>query len=206
MAPLARGVLLDLDGTLLDTAPDLVGSVNALRAERDLPPIPAGLLATAVSHGSSPLVRRGFDMDPADERFPGLRERLLTLYRDRVHDETRAFPGMDTLLAELDRLGVPWGIVTNKPGWLTRPLLEALGYSTRSGCLVTGDDLKLRKPHPYPVLRGCAALHLPPERCLVVGDAQRDVISGQLAGALTLVALFGYVHAEDRVTRWAPMA
>ncbi|MCS4505028.1 N-acetylmuramic acid 6-phosphate phosphatase [wastewater metagenome] len=202
MAPLARAVLLDLDGTLLDTAPDLIGSLNDLRAEQHLAPLPAGQLATVVSHGSGPLVRRGFDIDPSDTRFAGLRKRFLAIYRERVHRETRAFAGMDELLAVLEARHVPWGIVTNKPGWLTRPLVAALGYSERSGCLITGDDLALRKPNPYPVLQACDALNLPPEACVVVGDAQRDVESGQRAGAITLVALFGYVHAEDRVTHW----
>jgi phosphoglycolate phosphatase len=109
---------------------------------------------------------------------------------------------MAELLDVLDTHSVPWGIVTNKPGWLTRPLVEALDLTTRAACLVTGDCLPRRKPDPSPVLRACHDLGLPPSDCVLVGDAQRDVEAGQRAGTLTLVALFGYINAEDRVASW----
>lgn len=200
--PLARAVLLDLDGTLLDTAPDLIGSLNALRREEDLPPLAALQLASAVSHGSAPMIRRGFDLAPDDPRFEPLRQRFLALYRERLSRETRPFEGMEQLLRLLERGGVPWGIVTNKPGWLTEPLVAALGYGERPHCVVSGDDLRRRKPDPYQVLEGCRRLGLPPSQCVFVGDAERDIEAGRRAGTLTLVALFGYLCAEDRVTRW----
>lgn len=200
--PLARAVILDLDGTLLDTAPDLIGSLNDLRREEALAPLPAGELAPVVSHGSAPLIRRGFGLAPDDARFEPLRRRLLDIYHRRVSRETRAFPGMDELLARLETLGVPWGIVTNKPGWLARPLLAALGYDHRTACLVTGDDPERRKPDPYPIREACRQLGLPPSDCVAVGDAQRDVEAARRAGTLTLVALFGYVYGEDRITAW----
>ncbi|PWG63481.1 HAD family hydrolase [Spiribacter halobius] len=200
--PLARAVLLDLDGTLFDTAPDLISSLNALRREEDLPPLAAAQLASAVSHGSAPMIRRGFDLAPDDPRFEPLRQRFLALYRERLSCETQPFDGMEELLHTLERGGVPWGIVTNKPGWLTEPLVAALGYGERPHCVVSGDDLRRRKPDPYQVLEGCRRLGLPPRECVFVGDAERDVEAGRRAGTLTLVALFGYLSAEDRVTRW----
>jgi len=198
----ARAVLLDLDGTLLDTAPDLIGSLNDLRREQDLPPLAAGELASVVSHGSGPLIRRGFSLETTDERFETLRQRFLAIYRDRVSRDTRPFPGMLDLLAGLEERGIPWGIVTNKPGWLTRPLIEALGLTDRAACLVTGDDLTRRKPDPFPIEEACRQLGLTPADCVIVGDARRDVEAGVRAGTLTLVALFGYINAEDRVSCW----
>lgn len=200
--PQARAVLLDLDGTLLDTAPDLIGSLNALRVENGLAPLPAGHLQPMVSHGSGPMIQRGFDLAPTDPDFETLRLRFLDLYRARVSHATRAFPGMDELLETLDEAGVPWGVVTNKPGWLTEPLLDDLGYAARAACIVAGDTLPCRKPDPAPILYACQQLELPPEQCVLIGDAQRDVEAGRRAGALTLVALFGYIGAEDRVGGW----
>lgn len=197
-----RAVLLDLDGTLLDTAPDLIGSVNDLRAQEGLTPLADGLLRPAVSHGSGPLIRRGFDVEPEDPRFEPLRQRLLNIYRGRVSRETRAFDGMDALLDRLDALGVPWGVVTNKPGWLTEPLLKDLGYYSRAACVISGDTLPCRKPDPAPILLACRRLGLSPAECVLVGDAGRDIEAGHRASVPTLVALFGYIGAEDRYTHW----
>ncbi len=198
----ARGVLLDLDGTLLDTAPDLIGSLNQLRQEQGLEPLPAGHLQPVVSHGSGPMIQRGFDLAPTDPDFQPLRQRFLEIYRDRVSHSTRPFAGIDELLQALDSAGIPWGVVTNKPGWLTEPLLADLGYAERAACIVSGDTLPCRKPDPAPVLLGCERLQLAPQQCVLIGDAARDVEAGRRAGTLTLVALFGYIGAEDRVASW----
>src|SRR5690606_20052468 len=120
--PAAQALLLDLDGTLLDTAPDLIGALNALRDEHGLPELPAGHLRSVVSHGSAAMVQRGFDLAPGSAHFESLRLRFLELYRARVSQATRAFPGIDDLLEQLENAGIPWGVVTNKPGWLTTPL------------------------------------------------------------------------------------
>lgn len=200
--PRARGVLLDLDGTLLDTAPDLIGSLNALRVENGLSPLPSGHLQPVVSHGSGPMIQRGFNLQPADPGFEPLRQRFLDLYRARVSRATRAFDGMDALLDTLDDADIPWGVVTNKPSWLTEPLLDDLGYATRAACIVSGDTLPCRKPDPAPVLLACEQLQLAPQHCVLIGDAERDVEAGWRAGTLTLVAMFGYIGAEDRVMNW----
>jgi 2-phosphoglycolate phosphatase len=200
--PRARAVLLDLDGTLLDTAPDLIASLNALREEQGMTPLADGHLRPVVSHGSAAMIRRGFDMDPAHPDFETLRQRFLTLYRNRVSEATRPYAGIDDLLEALEALELPWGVVTNKPSWLTDPLLDDLGYSHRAACIITGDTLPCRKPDPAPVKLACEQLQLAPAECVLVGDAQRDVEAGRRAGVLTLVALFGYIGAEDRIATW----
>lgn len=200
--PQVRGVLLDLDGTMLDTAPDLIGSLNDLRQEHDLEPLPAGHLQPVVSHGSGPMVQRGFNVQPTDPDFQTLRQRFLDIYRARVSQSTRPFAGMDDLLHALESASIPWGVVTNKPGWLTEPLLADLGYAERAACIVSGDTLPCRKPDPAPVLLACEQLQLAPAHCMLIGDAERDVEAGWRAGTLTLVAMFGYIGAEDHVMRW----
>ncbi len=202
VSPLARAVLLDLDGTLFDTAPDLVDALNALREEQDLTPLPAEDFANAVGHGSVPMIARGFNLPPTHPRFEPLRERFLSLYHERVCQKTKPYEGMEALLEALEQRGVSWGIVTNKPGWLTRPLIAALGYDERPACVVTGEDIALRKPHPFQVLEGCRRLQLPPQQCIMVGDAERDVQAGQRAGTLTLAALYGYLCGDDHPAYW----
>jgi len=200
--PHARAVLFDLDGTLLDTAPDLIGSLNALRAEQRLEPLLPGHLRPVVSHGSGPMVQRGLDLAPTHPDFERLRQRFLSIYRQRVSHATRPFDGIDPLLEALEERGIPWGIVTNKPGWLTEPLLADLGYAERAACVVCGDTLPRRKPDPAPLLLACERMGVPPSDCVFVGDAQRDIEAGRRAGMLTLVALFGYIGAEDHVRTW----
>ncbi|RFA27749.1 phosphoglycolate phosphatase [Alkalilimnicola ehrlichii] len=202
LPPQARAVLLDLDGTLLDTAPDLIGALNTLRGEHGKTPLPEGHLQPVVSHGSAAMVQRGFDLAPDTAGFEALRQRFLALYRARVSQATRAFPGMDELIDLLDERGIPWGVVTNKPGWLTEPLLADLGYAPRAACIVSGDTLAARKPDPGPILLACKRLALAPCDCVLVGDAERDIEAGRRAGALTLAALFGYICGEDHVRRW----
>jgi phosphoglycolate phosphatase len=200
--PLARGVLLDLDGTLFDTAPDLIDSLNQLRIEQGLTSLAPEEFAGSVGHGSLPMLARGFHITPTDYQFEALRTRFLELYHERLSERTKPYEGMEAVLKTLERCQIPWGIVTNKPGWLTRPLISALGYDERPNCVVTGDDIARRKPHPHQVLEGCRRLGLAPADCLIVGDAERDIQAGRQAGTLTLAAVYGYVSGDDRVERW----
>ncbi len=204
MKPLARasGVLLDLDGTLFDTAPDLIASFNQLRREQGLSDLPAREFANSVGHGSAPMIARGFNLSPQDPQFEPLRERFLALYREQVAGDTVIYPGMDDLLHALEAANIPWGIVTNKPGWLTHPLIAELGYSERPQCVITGEDTALRKPHPHQVIEGCRCLGLAPADCVMVGDAERDIRAGRQAGTLTLAALYGYLCGDDHAERW----
>jgi len=198
----AHGVLLDLDGTLLDTAPDLIDSLNQLRDERGLAPLADAEFLHAVGHGSIPMIARGFNCHPGDPGFDALRDRFLAIYAESVSRRTRPYPGMETTLEALEAAAIPWGIVTNKPGWLTTPLLADLGYDGRPACVVAGDDLARRKPHPYQITEAARQLELPSSACLVVGDTERDIRAGRQAGTLTLVALYGYLSGDDHAEFW----
>ena len=195
-------VLFDLDGTLADTAPDLAHALNTVRAERGLAPLPFARIRPVVSHGATALIRLGFALTPEDEDFEPLRQRLLAVYQDQLTCRTRLFPGMAELLAELERRNVPWGVVTNKPARLTEPLLAGLGLAQRAACIVSGDSTPERKPHPAPLLHACRLLDRAERHCLYVGDAQRDIEAGRRAGMKTLVALFGYLDADDDPAAW----
>jgi len=197
-----RTVLLDLDGTLLDTAPDLAAALNAVLQENARPPLPYETIRPAVSHGGMALIRLGFRLEPCDPAFERLRQRLLQVYRDNLSALTRPFPGMEALLETLEARGLNWGVVTNKPAWLTDPLLQDLGLFTRAACVVSGDTLPERKPHPAPMLHACARAGSRPRQCVYIGDAQRDIEAGNNAGMHTLVALFGYIGETDEPHTW----
>jgi 2-phosphoglycolate phosphatase len=197
-----RTVLFDLDGTLLDTAPDLADALNAVLEENRRPPLSFQEIRGVVSHGAMALIRLGFALDESHPDFQPLRLRLLALYRDNISRKTRPFPGMGDLLDQLEIRGYNWGVVTNKPGWLTQPLLKDLGLHDRAACIVSGDTLSTRKPHPAPILHACGQAGSKPEHCVYVGDAQRDIEAGRNAGMHTLVALFGYFQAHDRPQDW----
>jgi phosphoglycolate phosphatase len=194
-------VLFDLDGTLLDTARDMAAAMNALRAEASLAPLPFESVRPFVSHGATAMVRLGFPEAPEAE-FNVLRDRFLTLYRGCLADETQLFEGMPELLGALELAEIPWGIVTNKPAWLTEPLLDALQLRGRAGSLVCGDTFPERKPHPRPLLHAAAELAVAPELCLYIGDAERDIKAARAAQMRALVARFGYIGPADRIEEW----
>ncbi|MGE0583312.1 MAG: phosphoglycolate phosphatase [Steroidobacteraceae bacterium] len=200
-----RAVLFDLDGTLLDTAPDMVGAMNTLRSEEGLAPVDFATARAQVSHGSNGLMRVAFP-DAQGDTLDRLRDRFLALYRERLAEETDFFPGGAAMLEHLENVALPWGIVTNKPAWLAEPLLAALGLDRRMACLVSGDTLPVRKPHPQPLLHAAEALGVAPGDCIYVGDALRDVEAARAAGMRALVASFGYVCAADAHHLWPAQA
>lgn len=200
--PGIRTVLFDLDGTLADTAPDLAYALNGLLEEQGRASLPYESIRPVVSHGATALVRLGFDLDPAAPGFAALRDRLLALYQQHLARETRLFPGMPALLAELERRGINWGVVTNKPAFLTQPLMAALNLHARAVCIVCGDTTANKKPHPEPMLHACRLAGSDAAHCLFVGDAERDIRAGRAAGMRTLVALFGYIAPQDRPETW----
>jgi N-acetyl-D-muramate 6-phosphate phosphatase len=197
-----RTVLFDLDGTLADTAPELAHALNRVLEEQGAPPLPFAQIRPIASHGARGLIRLGFGLEPGHAGFESLRRRLLEVYQDRLGQDTHLFPGIPELLEALEQRGLNWGVVTNKPAWLTDPLMDTLGLSGRAACVVSGDTLPERKPHPAPLWHACRQVGSLPDECLYVGDARRDVEAGREAGVRTLVALYGYLGVEDAPERW----
>ncbi len=195
-------VLFDLDGTFADTAPDLADALNRTLELHGRAPLPFEKIRPAVSHGGGALIRTGFGLTPEDEGFESLRQDLLRFYQENLSRHTTLFPGMTELIEQLDRHQIRWGIVTNKPSWLTEPLMEQLGLRQRAACIVSGDTTNNSKPHPEPILHACRLAGGTPDECLYVGDARRDIEAGNHAGTTTLVALFGYLGEDDRPEEW----
>jgi phosphoglycolate phosphatase len=195
-------VLFDLDGTLLDTAPDMAAALNRLLVEQELCQVPFEDLRPVVSHGSRGLITAGFGADIDPDRLAELTERFLALYAEALAVDTVLFGGVPELLEAIEKRGLRWGIVTNKPKWLTDSVLEQLGLFASAGCVVSGDSLPQRKPHPAPLQHAAALLGTTPENCIYVGDAERDIEAGRAAGMLTLVASYGYIHADESPEDW----
>lgn len=200
--PEVRTVLFDLDGTLVDTAPDLGHCLNELRRRRGLPVLAEADYRPQASHGTQGLLRLGFGLAEGDAAFAALRREFLDIYEARLTANSPVFPGMAEVLAELEDRGLNWGVVTNKPVRYTEPLLAHLGLLARAACVVCGDTLAFNKPHPAPMLHACALADSAPQRCLYVGDAERDIIAARAAGMPALVALYGYLGREDRPAEW----
>jgi N-acetyl-D-muramate 6-phosphate phosphatase len=194
-------VLFDLDGTLLDTAPDMVAALNALRQENSLEPLPSAAIRPSVSHGAARVVEAGFpDADP--DSSTRLQRRFLEIYRGALGIHTRLFPGMEQVMDALDARRIKSGIVTNKAAWLTDPLLVELKLSQRFACVVSGDTLAERKPHPLPLLHAAAVAGVAAGACIYIGDAERDVQAAHAAGMAALVANYGYLRADEDSSRW----
>lgn len=198
----AGGLLFDLDGTLIDTAPDMGGALNALLRRHGRDPLADATIRPHVSHGSKALVALGFGGALERDAEAALIAEYLDCYGDCVADGSRLFAGMAALLAELEQHGTPWGIVTNKPARYAVPLLAHLGLLSRCATLVCGDSLARRKPDPAPMLLACRRAALAPARCVYAGDARRDVAAGLAAGMRTVVMGWGYFGAEERPQDW----
>lgn len=195
-------VLFDLDGTLLDTGQDMGAALNRLLQDHGRPPLPYPTIRAKVSHGANALVELGFAIDAGDSGFEDLRQGFLRHYQQDLRVHTCLFEGMEGVLQHLEHRGLPWGIVTNKPAYLTQPLLADLGLLQRAACVVSGDTLDQRKPHPKPLLHGCRLAGGDPRLSLYIGDAERDIEAGNRAGMTTLVATFGYLATEDQPEHW----
>ena len=197
-----RTILFDLDGTLLDTAPDLAEALNTVLTENRHDPLPFESIRPVVSHGGMALIQLGFGLERSDPTFEPLRQRLLDVYRDNLSRHTTPFPGIGELLETIEQRDINWGIVTNKPAWLTEPLLKDLNLFDRAICVISGDTLDERKPHPAPMLYACELAGCKPEQCVYIGDARRDIEAGNNAGMHTLTALFGYIQEDDTPGTW----
>lgn len=195
-------VLFDLDGTLLDTAPDLAFALNTVLVEEKREPLPFTQIRPDVSHGSKILIKKWFNLSDHDPAIEPLQKRFLAIYKAHLADKTRLFNGMAETLESLERQEILWGIVTNKPAYLTDPLLQQLGLTNRSVCNISGDTLPQCKPDPAPLLYACQLAQSTPEKCIYVGDALRDIEAGTRAGMRTLVALYGYIDHQEIPARW----
>ena len=190
-----RAVLFDFDGTLADTAPDLAGAVNRMRDKRGLAPLDPQTVRPYASMGARGLLRIGFGMAPEHPDYIAMRDEFLARYGEAICAETRLFPGIDEVLAELERRAIAWGIVTNKAARFTERIVPQLGVTP--ACLVCGDSTPHLKPHPASLLLAAEQLRLAPRECLYVGDDLRDVQAARAAGMRSAAAEWGYHGTEN---------
>lgn len=195
-------VLFDLDGTLLDTSQDMAKALNQLLIERGRKPLPYEQIRPQVSHGARGLLKLGFDLEPNDPAFTPFRDRYLSLYEQCMTEQTNLFAGLDRVLAHCEQNDLRWGVVTNKPGYLTRAVMEHLQLWQRAACVVAGDCLPQRKPDPAPMHHAAQMASVDAAACCYVGDAERDIEAGRRAGMRTICALWGFIDANDQVESW----
>ncbi|MDP2228723.1 MAG: HAD-IA family hydrolase [Moraxellaceae bacterium] len=200
----ADAVLFDLDGTLIDTAPDFAAVLNRQLQAHGRSPLPYASIRAAVSQGSRAVVALGFGdrFDLASDEFEALRQEFLKSYLVHLADETQLFPGMNELLTGLESRAIPWGIVTNKPSLYTLPLLKALRLDSRCKVAICPDMVTHTKPHAEPMLKAAQHIGIRPERCLYVGDHLRDIEAGRNAGMTTIAVRYGYIPDDEDVDAW----
>ena len=196
-----NAVLFDLDGTLVDTAPDMVAVLQSLQVDNKVEPVSYELGRSYVSNGALGLLRLGFPTAD-DEKIESLRPEFLGRYAARIADSSTVFPGLDTLIDQLDASSLPWGVVTNKPEFLTEPLMLALQLAARAACCVSGDTLPQRKPDPAPLQHACELAGIDAGSTLYLGDSSRDIAAGRAAGMGTVAAAYGYITPDDSADRW----
>ncbi len=195
-------ILFDLDGTLIDTAPDMGAALNNLLIEEGLAPIPLEIIRPYVSQGALVLTRLGFSEQVAESEIEPLRLRYLDHYRAIVADDSVLFDCFEVVLDRLEERNIPWGIVTNKPQWLTRPLLEQIGLHQRAAVVICGDTLEKRKPHPLPLIVAAETIGIACKNCVYVGDDPRDIEAGRAAKMKTLIAAYGYISKDSSLDEW----
>ena len=195
-------ILFDLDGTLVDTAPDLAHALNLQLKRHGKQPLPYKAIRPFASHGSRGLVELGFNMTPQDSSFMKMRDEYLSLYDTVFTRSPVLLPGIAELLQAIENKGLKWGIVTNKPRRFTEKLIESIHLHLNAACVVCGDDAPQPKPSPATLLLACQQIGVKPENCMYVGDAERDIIAGKAAGMKTVVALFGYIDVSDKPSEW----
>ncbi len=195
-------VLFDFDGTIADTAGDMINALNLLLKQKSMPLVDYDELRPHVSNGTPALLRCGFDCSPGDAEFDGLRREFLDLYERNLCDRTVLYPGTVELLDKCRRSGIAWGIVTNKPEHLTRQIVHRLGLANQVTCIVGGDTLTTRKPDPAPVIFACEQAAVPPHCALFVGDSWRDIEAGRGAELTTVGVTYGYIPPDDNPIEW----
>lgn len=197
-----HAVLFDLDGTLVDTARDLANALNYLLEQEGEKTLSYEEIRPHASHGTVALIRIGFGIDDSDSRFQRFRQAIIDRYLAHIADESVLFEGMASVLEHLEEQGHPWGVVTNKPGFLTQPLMEQLELINRASVVVSGDTLKQSKPDPAPLLYACEQIGSDPQSSFYIGDAERDISAGRAAGMHTITAHYGYIGENDSPASW----
>jgi N-acetyl-D-muramate 6-phosphate phosphatase len=201
-----RVVLFDLDGTLIDSAPDLAATANAMRIDRGLEALAYARLRPMVGAGARGLIGLAFDRRPGDDDFEALRDEFLERYEAGLLRSTTVFAAMAPVLDRLDAGGWRWGIVTNKIERFTQPLVHGLGLQSRATVVISGDTTPHSKPHPAPLLEAARRVGVAASQCLYVGDDERDVQAGRAAGMVTLAAAWGYLGQGEPVENWGAHA
>lgn len=202
MSTQPRAVFFDLDGTLLDTAPDMALALNIQREVHGKEPLPFSEVRPYVSHGAAAMLKIGFGLEPHHKEFDEFRKQYLNIYAENIAVHTELFIGLQELLEDLDKANIAWGIATNKPEFLTIPLLEALKLRSSCSALVCGDTVKPTKPHPNPLFSAAQQAGVKPVQSVYVGDAWRDIAAGRAAGMKTVIAEYGYIQPEDNFLEW----
>ena len=201
-----QAVLFDLDGTLVDSAPDLAGAVDKMRTDRGLSSYAAERYRPMVGAGARGMLGIAFGIQPDHPDFAAMREEFFVNYERRLTQETYAFEGVPELLAQLVARSLSWGVVTNKSERFAIPLTQSMPLFGTAGAVVGGDTTPHAKPHPEPLLEAARRLGLTPERCVYVGDDERDIVAGRAAGMATVAAAYGYLGHNTDVARWGAHA
>ena len=197
-----RVVLFDLDGTLVDSAPDLAGTGNEMRLQRGLPALPYEQLRPMVGSGARGMVGAALRVTPDDPDFAALRDEFLARYEARLTRETRIFDAVLPVLAALDSASIRWGIVTNKVARYAHPVVQGLGLASRAAVVICGDSTPHSKPHPAPLLEAARRIGVAASGCVYVGDDLRDVQAGRAAGMRTVAAAWGYLGLGEPISAW----
>jgi len=197
-----RAVLFDMDGTLLDTAPDFIAICQRMLADRGLASVSDKLIRDEISGGARAMVAATFALSPTEPEFEALRLEFLERYQANCAVHSTLFDGMAELLVDIEKANLIWGVVTNKPVRFAQPIMEQLGLAERSAILICPDHVTHSKPHPEPLILACSMLNLDPASVLFVGDDLRDIESGRDAGTKTAAVRYGYIHPDDNPDHW----
>ena len=195
-------LLFDLDGTLVDTAPDLGYALNSLLQQEGRKPLDHALIRPVASNGSAGLLKLGFGIDKNDPAYSGLQRRFLQFYADNLTRQSALFIGMQKVLDTLTTHQIRWGVVTNKPAFLTDPLMQQLQLTDKAACIVSGDTTAYSKPHPAPIQHACDLLSVSPDDCVYIGDARRDVEAAKNANMRAVIVRYGYIEHDENLENW----
>lgn len=197
-----QAVLFDLDGTLLDTAPDLAGAVNDMRRERGLAAMPLSELAPMCSFGGRGMLGKGLDLQPEDDDYRATYDAFIEAYRQRMTRDTRAYDGIRALVQALVAGQRRWGVITNKTEALAIPIMDHMAFDPAPACVIGGDSAGVAKPDPAPMFLACERVGVDPARCVYIGDSDRDIAAGHAAGMATIGVAYGYIPPGDDIHAW----